>query len=89
MQKMTREGETTSVAVVSAAFEKILDNDDDLKAWACLHRNGALALAAALNYLCQSAWQLGPLHRVPIGLKDIIAILVRNNSLSCSNNKNI
>ena len=89
MQKTTREGETTSVAVVSAAFEKILDNGDDLKAWACLHLNGALARAAALNYLCQSAWQLGPLHGVPIGLKDIIAILVRNNSLACSNNKNI
>ena len=89
MQKTTREGETTSVAVVSAAFEKILDNGDDLKAWACLHRNEALARAAALNYLCQSAWQLGPLHGVPIGLKDIIAILVRNNSLACSNNKNI
>ena len=62
MQKMTREGENTSLAVVSAAFEKILDNGDDLKAWACLHRNEALARAAALNYLCQSAWQLGPLH---------------------------
>ena len=89
MQKMTREGENTSLAVVSAAFEKILNNDDDSKAWACLHRNGALASAAALSYLCQSAWQLGPLHGVPIGLKDIIAILVRNNSLACSNNKNI
>ena len=72
MRKMIGEGETTAVALVSAAFEKIADDNDDLKAWAWLDRDGALASAEELDSLCKSGRQIGPLHGVPIGLKDII-----------------
>ena len=72
MQKMIREGETTAVSLVSVAFEKIAESNDSLQAWAWLDRDAALAHAAELDSLSHSGRTVGPLHGVPIGLKDII-----------------
>ena len=72
MQKMIREGEATAVGFVSAAFDKIAESNDSLQAWAWLDRDAALAHAAELDSLCQSGRTVGPLHGVPVGLKDII-----------------
>ena len=72
MVQMIRDGETTSVALVTAAFDRIAKNDDALKAWIWLDRDGALAQARAMDQLRQSGRALGALHGVPIGLKDII-----------------
>ena len=43
-----------------------------MQAWAWLDRDTALAHAAELDSLKQSGRTVGPLHGVPIGLKDII-----------------
>ena len=72
MVQMIRDGETTSVALVTAALDRIAENDDALKAWIWLDRDGALAQAQAMDQLRQSGRALGALHGVPIGLKDII-----------------
>jgi Asp-tRNA(Asn)/Glu-tRNA(Gln) amidotransferase A subunit family amidase len=72
MVQMIRDGETTSVALVTAAFDQIAETDDALKAWVWLDRDGALAQAQAMDQLRQSGRALGALHGVPIGLKDII-----------------
>ena len=72
MHKMICAGETTAVGLVSAAFDEIANNNDELQAWAWLDRDTALAHAAELDSLKQSGRTVGPLHGVPIGLKDII-----------------
>jgi len=72
MVQMIRDGETTSVALVTAALDRIAETDDALKAWIWLDRDGALAQAHAMDQLRQSGRALGALHGVPIGLKDII-----------------
>lgn len=72
MVDMIRAGQTTAVALVTAAFDHIEKTDDDVKAWAWLDRDGALAHAAELDNLRKSGRAIGPLHGVPVGLKDII-----------------
>ena len=72
MVQMIQDGETTSVALVTAAFERIAQTDDALKAWVWLDRDRALEQARAMDQLRQSGRALGALHGVPIGLKDII-----------------
>jgi Asp-tRNA(Asn)/Glu-tRNA(Gln) amidotransferase A subunit family amidase len=72
MVQMIQDGETTSVALVTAALERIAETDDALKAWVWLDRDGALEQALAMDRLLQSGRALGALHGVPIGLKDII-----------------
>ena len=72
MVQMIKDGETTSVALVTAALERITETDDVLKAWVWLDRDGALEQAQAMDQLRQSGRALGALHGVPIGLKDII-----------------
>ena len=42
MVQMIHDGETTSVALVTAALERINETDDALKAWVWLDRDGAL-----------------------------------------------
>ena len=72
MHKMICDAETTAVGLVSAAFDKIADTNDELQAWAWLDRDAALSHAAELDSLRQSGRTVGPLHGVPVGLKDII-----------------
>ena len=72
MVQMIQDGETTSVALVTAALERIAETDDALKAWVWLDRDRALEQARAMDQLRQSGRALGALHGVPIGLKDII-----------------
>ena len=40
MVQMIRDGETTSVALVTAALDRIAETDDALKAWIWLDRDG-------------------------------------------------
>ena len=72
MAHMVREGETTSVALVTEAFDRIEKTDDQLRAWVWLDRDRALATAKNMDQLYHSGHALGQMHGVPIGLKDII-----------------
>ena len=83
MHKMICAGETTAVGLVSAAFDEIANNNDELQAWAWLDRETALAHAAELDSLKQSGRTVGPLHGVPIGLKDIIDTAAMPSELTC------
>ncbi len=62
-------GELTSELLVSALLERIAERDEALHAWAFVDPD--LALEAARH--CDAASSpLGPLHGVPVGVKDII-----------------
>lgn len=65
-------GRLGSVDLVKSCLARIDDTDGAIKAWAHLDRDGALAQAAECDRIRKSGYAVGPLHGVPVGLKDII-----------------
>lgn len=64
--------ETTSRALTEAVLERICVRDIPVAAWAHLNSARALAQADAADAAVASGRPLGPLHGVPVGVKDII-----------------
>lgn len=67
-----RDGRLSSVDLVTACLDRIAETDGTLKAWAHLDGDQALAQAAELDTIRRAGMPLGPLHGVPVALKDII-----------------
>lgn len=67
-----REGWITSVELVTACLERIEQTDGQLKAWAHVDKEYALAQAKALDDNRMRGRPMGSLHGIPVGLKDII-----------------
>ncbi|MEP6020521.1 MAG: amidase [Paracoccaceae bacterium] len=67
-----RNGIITSQALVSACLTRIADTDDVIKAWTWIDPDYALVQAKEADRLSQAGYTTGPLHGVPVGLKDII-----------------
>src|SRR5262245_15664272 len=61
-------GELTSEALVSACLERIDERDEQVRAWAFVQRDYALAQARALD----RGPRRGLLHGIPFGIKDVI-----------------
>ncbi len=66
-----REGEITSRDLVTDCLERIAQTDDKIGAWAFLDTDLALAQADAADIAHQKGAPSGPLHGVPVGVKDI------------------
>ena len=64
-----REGSLTSVRLVESCLERIYEREPEVKAWA--HFDAEAALASA--YHLDRHESRGPLHGVPIGIKDVIS----------------
>ena len=73
MADMVRRGETNAETLVRGALDLIEKTDNQIKSWAYIDAAGAMASAKLLDEIRDSGRALGPLHGVPIGLKDIIA----------------
>jgi Asp-tRNA(Asn)/Glu-tRNA(Gln) amidotransferase A subunit family amidase len=69
-----RAGETTSAEIVNACLERIRAIDPALQAWIHVDDAGARAAARAADAAVRPGATLGPLHGVPIGVKDIIDV---------------
>jgi Asp-tRNA(Asn)/Glu-tRNA(Gln) amidotransferase A subunit family amidase len=67
-----REGRVSSRELVEAHLEQIEKCEPEVQAWAFLDRDHALAQADAAQDHINMGRALGPLHGVPIGIKDII-----------------
>ncbi|BGP44819.1 hypothetical protein JCM10450v2_000634 [Rhodotorula kratochvilovae] len=67
---LLKSNEITCVQYVEALIKRIDERDPVVKAWAFLDRAHALEQARALDALPES--QRGPLHGIPIGVKDVI-----------------
>ena len=67
-----RTGTLTSVDLVEACLARIDETDGQLKAWAHLDADQARAQAAEMDAIRQHGRPMGPLHGLPVGLKDII-----------------
>ena len=65
-------GKLTAEAYVAACLERIEARDKDVEAWAHLDPNHALSQARAADRQRASGKGIGPLHGLPVGIKDII-----------------
>ncbi len=66
-----RDGLFTCEELVSACLEKILKLEEQVQAWAFIEPEIALEQARAADRALQTGQPLGPLHGVPVGIKDI------------------
>jgi Asp-tRNA(Asn)/Glu-tRNA(Gln) amidotransferase A subunit family amidase len=66
-----REGKLTAAELVDASLARIDQLDGAIKAWVVLDRENARRTAAELDAQAREGRFRGPLHGVPIGIKDI------------------
>ena len=65
-------GRLSSVELVKSCLARIAETDGTIKAWAFLDGDAALAQAAECDRIRSAGLATGPLHGIPVGLKDII-----------------
>jgi len=70
-----RDGLMSSEELVRACLARVQEADGSVQAWAFLDADYALAQARARDEQRREGGPLGPLHGVPIGIKDIIDTL--------------
>jgi Asp-tRNA(Asn)/Glu-tRNA(Gln) amidotransferase A subunit family amidase len=70
--RLIREGAISSVQYVEACLARVREIDPQVEAWAFLDPDHALAQARAADEHRLSGAPVGPLHGVPVGIKDII-----------------
>ena len=70
--RLIRDGVIGSAQLVEACLARVREVDADVQAWAFLDPDHALAQARAADEFRLSGQPIGPLHGVPVGLKDII-----------------
>lgn len=66
------DGALSAVELAQACLERIEAREDDVQAWAWLDPQSVLREAARLDALRASGASLGPLHGLPVGIKDVI-----------------
>ena len=67
-----RDGRISSEALVEACLKRIEETDSVIHAWAYLDAGMALDQARDLDRIRKAGRATGPLHGVPVGLKDIV-----------------
>ncbi len=65
-------GELRATELVEACLKRVDERDADIEAWAFLDRDKAMAEAEERDRRRQAGMPLGPLHGVPVAVKDII-----------------
>ncbi|KAB2910753.1 MAG: amidase [Hyphomicrobiaceae bacterium] len=65
-------GELPSEDLTAACLDRIAELEPSVQAWACLDADRALAEARAADAVRREGKGVGPLHGVPVGIKDII-----------------
>ncbi len=69
-----RQGETTCVDVLQSCLDRIEQREHEIRAWVLVDRTGAVAQAEERDAELQTGRDRGPLHGIPIGVKDIIDV---------------
>ena len=69
-----RAGTLSPVELLDAALDRIRQFDERLHAWVLADEMGARAAAERLEQQARRGESLGPLHGIPIGVKDIIDV---------------
>jgi len=68
---LIRQGAIDSAQLVEACLVRVRETDTQVQAWAFLDPDHALAQARAADDLKRQGLPIGPLHGVPVGVKDI------------------
>src|SRR5215470_1885796 len=71
---MMRSGALSPVALVEACLGRIRAHDAVLQAWVHVDEAGARAAAQACEAEARAGRSRGPLHGLPVGIKDIIDV---------------
>lgn len=74
MGKMLRDGTCTSEALVQHALRRIATHDGHLHAFVEVYADQALSAARAADSQLRAGFALGPLHGIPVALKDNIDV---------------
>src|SRR6266542_2114192 len=85
--RLLREGIISSEQLVEACLARVRQVDEQAQAWAFLDPDYALAQARAADKLRLEGKPIGPLHGVPIGIKDIFDTAdmpTENGSVLCA-----
>ncbi len=69
--RQIKDGTITPVDLVESCLERITAVDPDVEAWAHLDPEFALAQARVLDDHRRAGGAIGPLHGIPVGIKDI------------------
>jgi Asp-tRNA(Asn)/Glu-tRNA(Gln) amidotransferase A subunit family amidase len=69
-----REGRTSCVEILNGCFAQVDEWEPKVHAWVVLDREGALEQARGLDDELKNGKDRGPLHGIPIGIKDIIDV---------------
>ena len=69
-----RRGECSSAALVEACLARVRAREPELQAWAYVDGEGAFAAARERDAEARAGRPRGPLHGVPIGIKDIFDV---------------
>src|SRR5918999_4466196 len=69
--RLIRDGVLSSAQLIEAYLARIREVDAQVQAWTILDEDYALAQARALDELRLSGQAIGPLHGVPVAVKDI------------------
>lgn len=72
LARMIVGGEITSSELIKACLDRIEEYDENVEAWAYLHPELALEQANRADEIRARGQPLGPLHGVPVGVKDIL-----------------
>jgi len=70
--RLIRDGVISSAELVEACLKRVRDVDAEVQAWAFLDPDHALGQARAADEWRLEGKPTGPLHGVPVGIKDII-----------------
>jgi aspartyl-tRNA(Asn)/glutamyl-tRNA(Gln) amidotransferase subunit A len=69
--RLLRDGVVSSEQFVEACLARIAEVDEKIQAWTFLDPDCALTQARAADQRRLSGAPIGPLHGVPVGIKDI------------------
>jgi Asp-tRNA(Asn)/Glu-tRNA(Gln) amidotransferase A subunit family amidase len=70
--RLIRDGVITCTQLMDACLARVRETDEQVQAWAFLDPEYARAQARAADEYRLSGQPMGPLHGVPVGIKDII-----------------
>src|ERR1051325_2181063 len=69
-----REGRPSPITILEECFEHIDRYVENIRAWVVIDRDGAMAAARRLDAELRRGHFRGPLHGIPVGVKDIIDV---------------